>query len=28
MEKLALLGGTKIKASPFGTGKRLGSEEL
>ena len=27
-EKLALLGGPKTKTTPFGTGKRFGSEEL
>lgn len=28
MEKLALLGGTPVKTTPFGTGKRFGEEEL
>lgn len=28
MEKLALFGGEKVKATPFGTGKRFGNEEL
>lgn len=27
MERLALLGGTKVKTGPFGTGKRFGLEE-
>lgn len=28
MSKLALLGGEKVKTTPFGTGKRFGDEEL
>ncbi len=28
MEKLALFGGTPVKTTPYGTGKRFGSEEL
>jgi dTDP-4-amino-4,6-dideoxygalactose transaminase len=28
MEKLALYGGTPVKTTPYGTGKRFGNEEL
>ena len=28
MEKIAMLGGTPVKTTPFGTGKRFGEEEL
>ena len=28
MEKLALHGGTPVKTTPYGTGKRFGKEEL
>ena len=28
MEKLAIYGGTPVKTTPYGTGKRFGKEEL